>query len=197
MEHQGTITIDSPESSSDEELEVAAREVESSNLAKDFVESCSQGRGKFTYTAMGIPQNPDRYFDDSGEYGAEEVSDVTPNYPPIGFPQSEQQKRDIERLRQSRLRQEQGKQLNSKEVTGQMVVTDISPKTGKGYPIIYSETNTVPPKLNAWRKPGAPREEANAIQMNPNGEQYMVRIAEIEHPENQVCTTTSNSANDG
>ena len=182
------------------ELEVAAREVESENLAKDFAQSCSQGQGRFVYSALGEPQNPDRYFDDTHEYSAEEVSDVRPNYPPIGFPQTEQQKRDLERFRQNKLRRQQGKaptiQQSKQEVQvqGQIVIAEIDPNTDKGYPIIYSETNTVPPKLNAWRKPGAPREEANAIQINPNGEHYMVRIAQIEHPSNQVCTTTSNSA---
>ena len=205
----GVITINSPDSSADEELEIAARQVESENLAKDFAQSCSQGRGKFTYSGLGIPQNPDRYFDNTGEYSAEEVSEVQPKYPPIGFPQTEQQKKDMQRFRQNRQQRQSEEQPTTRaqnargtaskqkrQVRGEIVIAEIDSNTGRGYPIIYSETNTIPPRLNAWRKPGAPREEANAIQINPNGEHYMVRIAQIEHPSDQVCTATDNSATD-
>ena len=189
----GVITINAPESSADERVEVAAREASSQDLTKEFAQSCFQGRGRFTYTAMGVPESPDRHFDDSEEYGIEEAKGKI-EFPPLGQPQNELHRQEIERTRQNQQGKKVQPQPQPQQVQGEIVVAEINPDTGKGYPIVYTETNVVPPRLDAWRQPGTPRQEANAIQINPNGEHYMVRIAEIQHPQDQVCTTINSDS---
>ena len=205
----GTITINSPESNTDEEAQIAARE-KTQNLATEFVQSCREGRGRFTYIGMGLPESPYNYFDDSGKHSPDSdlVQLPPPNYPPLDQPQNEQHRRELEGkppfdtppwsdpILKPTNENPPGDQtqrtpvIQRKDVIGRIAI-DPRPtphtKDGKRFPIIYSQTNEVPPLSLDWQ-PGMPRLEPNAVQINPNGKKYMVRIEEIVDPKDPVCT---------
>ena len=194
----GTVTINSPESSADEDVEVAARKVEYEDFSRDLAQSCRQGESMLVYSGMGVPQSPGNYFDNP-DYIPEatlrrhRISGGN-KYPPLDQPQSEAHRRDLQQIRQERpkpLGQADNSQRSNQaqEVAGVIVNPEPSAdnKTGKSFPIIYSRTNDIPPRLDRWRKPGSPRTEANAVQINPDGNQYLVKIEQIERAEDQVC----------
>ncbi|MGL5834895.1 MAG: ShlB/FhaC/HecB family hemolysin secretion/activation protein, partial [Waterburya sp.] len=80
----GTITINSPETSTDEDIIFSALKIEPRDYKKLLTGSCLDenrpGRERFTYIGGGIPESPDNYYLDHED---DEKSYPSPNHPTL------------------------------------------------------------------------------------------------------------------
>ena len=175
------------------------------------------GKKTFQYIGMGVPRNPDNYRDSGYEAGYLERRhrketlrqrvreslrnggdgkidpDTLPpdplllktriDYPPLDQPQTEQHRRDIEQIK------------NRSAHDHPSIVSGHSPPVVEQFPftttplrVIYSQSNTVPPEPSP--KPGEPLPDANAVQINPDGSKHLVRVAQIQSAQEQMCANS-------
>ena len=175
------------------------------------------GKKTFRYVGMGVPRNPDNYRDSGYEAGYLERRhrketlrrrvreslrnggdgkidpDTLPpdplllktriDYPPLDQPQTEQHRRDIEQIK------------NRSAHNPPSIVSGHSPPVVKQFPftntplrVIYSQSNTVPPEPSP--KPGESLPDANAVQINPDGSKHLVRVAQIQSAQEQMCASS-------
>ena len=125
------------------------------------------------------------------------------DYPPLDQPQNEQHRRDIEDTLRQKQERSKGRG-NALPVQGERPgapTTNTNTNTVEGYSppvitqfpftkpqmrVIHAKTNTVPelPEITIDSDPGP---SSNAIQINPDGSVYLVNVAQIDHPSEQMC----------
>ena len=201
----GTVTINSPETNSEEDLELSAKGVESVQ-SLEFFSACGKGKGRLTRTGMGVPENPDRWFHDVDSVRVYEEAKKTVQAERIkqglrnGSPE-EVYRRELELIRSRR--NKSGNRHNSLAyevdyARGRQPMIVPAPKgefvqpegyseytaNGKPIPIFYSQTNEVPPasRVRFLRK------EFNVVQINPDGTQHFIRMTLAQDVKEQMCT---------
>ena len=201
----GTVTINSPETNSEEDVELSAKGVESVQ-SLEFFSACGKGKGSLTRTGMGVPENPDRWFNDVDSVRVYEEAKKTVQAERIkqglrnGSPE-EVYRRELELIRSRRNKSGNRHNYLAYEVDyakGSEPMIVPAPKgefvqpegysehtpNGKPIPFFYSQTNEVPPEPRVTRL----RKEPNIVQINPDGTQYFIRMTLAQDVKEQMCT---------
>ena len=183
----GTININSPESTAEEDATVNAREIESVEAGEFLKAVCPNpdnryGKKTFQYYARGVPEGLGNYHD----YDEEEILKDLPVHQKI---ERETYRHSTEppSLPDANSIPDTYPDYPDETFEGRAEpVVKQFPYTTSPLQVIYSETNQVPPTPRP-RKPGEPALEANAVQINPDGSKHFIRVAQIEHPQEQMC----------
>ena len=183
----GTININSPESTAEEDLTVNARQIESVEAGEFLKAVCPNpdnryGKKTFQYYARGVPEGLGNYHD----YDEEEILKDLPVHQKI---ERETYRHSTEppSLPDANSIPDTYPDYPDETFEGRAEpVVKQFPYTTSPLQVIYSQTNQVPPTPRP-RKPGEPALEANAVQINPDGSKHFIRVAQIEHPSEQMC----------
>ena len=211
----GTVTINSPETNAEEDVQVSAKKPETPLTPLEFVKGCQLPEGILTTRGRGVPESPYPFpfghlsYDEDVYKKAEE----TLKRERLRQQREEQKngisKREAEERRQERelamLREKQRLLPNRHahlkyEVTddrevGPMLlpapqgrlVGDPDGRTDKNaIPIFYSQSNELPPISQEKRL----RQEGNVLVINPDGSQHFVRMFLMSHPTEEMCQNT-------
>ena len=214
----GTVTINSPETNAEEEIEIVAKKVEVLIVPLEFIKGCRLPGGILQTRGRGVPESP--YPSPFGYLSHDEdvykLAEETLRQERLKQ-QREEQKNGIreqearERKQQRELAMLRERQRNLPnrhshlmyEVTddrdvGAMLlpapkgklVGDPSGRTDKNaIPVFLSQSNELPPISREKRL----RSEGNVLVVNPDGSQHFVRMFITEHPTEQMCQSTVGS----
>ena len=211
----GTVTINSPETNAEEDVQVSAKKPETPLTPLELVKGCQLPEGILTTRGRGVPESPYPFpfgrfsYDEDVYKKAEETMRQERLRRERSSRQNGISKREAEEQRQERelaMLREKQRNLPNRHAHLMYEVTDdrevgpmllpapkgklVEPADGRtdknAIPAFYSQSNELPPISREKRL----RQEGNVLVINPDGSKHFVRMFLMSHPTEEMCQNT-------